>query len=48
MQWILIFLCFSSCIVPKPSNAIEELSENVIKKKEGVKITVEPIDEKGK
>jgi hypothetical protein len=46
----LIFLILTSCSLfpPKPSNEIDELAEEVIKKREGIKITLEPIDENHK
>lgn len=40
--FLLIFCCACS---PKPSNAIEELGEEVLKKKEGIDIRLTPIEE---
>lgn len=45
---IMIALCISSCMAQKPSNAIDSLAEEVIKRKEGVDIRVTPIEEKKK
>jgi hypothetical protein len=41
--FILVFS--SACTTNKPSNAIEELGEQVIKKKEGIDIRLMPIEE---
>jgi hypothetical protein len=43
---VVIFL--SSCMTNKGSNAIEELGEEVIKKKEGIDIRLIPIQEEKK
>ena len=49
MRYYLIFalICSSSCslLASRPSNEIDALAEEVIKKKEGIQITLEPIDE---
>jgi hypothetical protein len=43
-SWLILFL-LSSCMASKPSNAIDALAEEVIKKREGVDIRVTPIEE---
>ena len=45
MMKFLLVLILAGCSMSKPSNAIEGLAEEVIKKKEGIQITLEPIDE---
>ena len=45
MRYILPLLLMCGCISTKPSNAIDSLAEEVIKKKEGVDIRVTPIEE---
>jgi Ser-tRNA(Ala) deacylase AlaX len=42
---MIFFLSLSSCMTSRPSNAIEELGEQVIKKKEGIDIRLMPIEE---
>jgi hypothetical protein len=42
---LLLMLLVSGCMASKPSNAIEELGEEVIKKKEGIDIRLMPIEE---
>lgn len=45
MMLFFTLLFLSSCFSSKPSNAIEELGEEVIKKKEGIDIRITPIEE---
>lgn len=44
MRYLLLSILFCSC-ASKSSNAIEELGEEVIKKKEGIDIKLTPIEE---
>lgn len=48
MRYLVILFLFSSCMTGKPSNAIEELGEEVIKKHEGIDIRLTPVDEEKK
>jgi len=45
---LLSLLASCSLFPPKPSNEIEGLAEEVMKRKEGVDIRIEPIDERKK
>ena len=46
MYYLLVTMLFlAGCMASKPSNAIEELGEEVIKKKEGIDIRLTPVDE---
>jgi hypothetical protein len=45
MRLFVVFFLMTSCISTKPSNAIDSLAEEVIKKREGVDIRVTPIQE---
>ena len=45
MKHTLLFMFFCSCMAQKPSNAIDSLAEEVIKKREGVDIRLTPIEE---
>ena len=40
----MLSLMMTACFPAKPSNAIEELAEGVIKSKEGVDIRITPVD----
>lgn len=42
---VLILFSMNGCIRAEPSNAIEGLSDEVIKRKEGVDIRITPIEE---
>jgi hypothetical protein len=44
MKYLIPLLFLASCVHDQPSNAIEELSEQVIKKHEGVDIRIMPVD----
>ena len=42
---IILLILLTGCFSSKPSNAIEELGEEVIKKREGIEIRLTPIEE---
>ena len=48
MKWLFPLFFLSACYMQKSSNEIDELSEAVIKRKEGVDIRVTPIEESKK
>ena len=43
---IIFFLLLLIGCTPRASNEMEELTEDVLKAKQGIKITVEPIEKK--
>lgn len=45
IKFILLTLFLSSCMTSKSSNAIEELSDSVLKRKEGIIIQLTPVEE---
>jgi hypothetical protein len=45
LLWALPLALLSGCMTAKPSNAIESLGEEVLKKKEGIDIRLTPIEE---
>lgn len=45
MMLVFALLFLASCVSSNTSNAIEELGEEVIKKKEGIDIRIIPIEE---
>lgn len=45
MTTILCYASGCSLMAPKSSNAIEELGESVLKRKEGLEIILEPLEE---